>query len=61
MPFKSSAQSRAAFSGALGPEMKKKAKEWASVTNYKTLPEHAKKKKPSFKEAVMTELQKRQK
>lgn len=38
MPFKSQAQSRAAFSGALGQKMKKDAKEWASKTNYKTLP-----------------------
>jgi hypothetical protein len=38
MPFKSEAQSRAAFSGALGPKMKKAAKEWASKTDYKNLP-----------------------
>lgn len=42
MPFKSKAQERAAFSGALGPEMKGKAKEWASKTNQKKLPEHKK-------------------
>jgi hypothetical protein len=29
MPFKSQAQSRAAFGGYLGPEMKKKAPEFA--------------------------------
>lgn len=40
MPFKSVAQQRAAFSGALGPEMKAKAPEWASKTNFKGLPQH---------------------
>lgn len=39
MPFKSKAQMRAAFSGALGSEMKAKAKLWASETpSIKTLP-----------------------
>ena len=38
MPFKSEAQSRAAFGGYLGEEMKDKAKEFASKTDYKTLP-----------------------
>ena len=42
-PFKSKAQEKAAFSGALGPEMKSKAKEWASVTDQKHIPEHVKK------------------
>ena len=45
MPFKSQAQSRAAFSGALGPAMKKKAKEFAGVTDYSTLPDHVRKTK----------------
>ncbi len=45
MPFRSEAQSRAAFSGALGPKMKASAKEWASKTNYKTLPRRIKKSK----------------
>lgn len=40
MPFKSKAQERAAFSGALGEEMKEAAPEWASKTNQKKLPEH---------------------
>jgi len=43
MPFKSKAQMRAAFSGALGPEMKAKAATWAKETpNPKKLPEHVK-------------------
>ena len=37
MPFKSQAQERAAFSGALGPKMKAAAPEWASKTNQKSL------------------------
>ena len=45
MPFKSEAHSRAAFSGALGPKMKKAAKEWASKTDYKKLPNKVGKKK----------------
>lgn len=41
MPFKSRAQMKAAFSGALGSEMKKKARQWAHETpNIKGLPEH---------------------
>ncbi len=39
MPFKSKSQMRAAFSGALGPVMKKKATTWAKHTpNIKSLP-----------------------
>lgn len=39
MPFKSKAQMKAAFSGALGPEMKAKAKTWAAHTpSLKKLP-----------------------
>ncbi len=38
MPFKSKAQERAAFSGALGSKMKKAAPEWAKQTNQKALP-----------------------
>lgn len=46
MPFKSKAQERAAFSGALGPKMKARAKQWADETpNQKALPEHVKKTK----------------
>jgi hypothetical protein len=41
MPFRSSAQMRAAFSGALGPEMKAKADTWAHETpDLKSLPTH---------------------
>ena len=46
MPFESKAQMRAAFGGYLGPEMKRKAKQWADETpNIKRLPKHKKKKK----------------
>lgn len=39
MPFKSSAQMRAAFGGFLGPEMKAKATEFAAATpSIKSLP-----------------------
>lgn len=45
MPFQSKAQMRGAFSGHLGPEMKKKAKQWADETpNIKKL--------PSYKQAI---------
>ena len=40
MPFESKAQERAAFSGALGKEMKDKAPSWAAKTDQKNLPEH---------------------
>lgn len=41
MPFKSQAQQRAAFGGHLGPEMKKKAPQWAHETpNISKLPTH---------------------
>ena len=47
MPFKSQAQMRAAFGGYLGPDMKKKAKGWASETpNIKSLPKKVKKNHP---------------
>lgn len=47
-PFRSTAQMQAAFSGALGPEMKRKAKTWAKETpNLKMLPRHVKKRKPT--------------
>jgi hypothetical protein len=42
MPFKSKAQERAAFGGYLGSEMKHDAKEWASKTDQKHLPNHVK-------------------
>jgi hypothetical protein len=43
MPFKSSAQMRAAFSGALGPKMKSSAKTWAKETpDISSLPQHVK-------------------
>ncbi len=42
-PFRSKAQERAAFGGYLGPEMKSRAKAWASETpNQKSLPSHVK-------------------
>jgi hypothetical protein len=41
MPFKSQAQQRAAFGGHLGPEMKRKAPEFAHATpNISKLPQH---------------------
>jgi hypothetical protein len=44
MPFVSRAQQKAAFGGFLGPEMKKKAPQWAKETpDMKDLPEHKKK------------------
>lgn len=51
MPFTSKAQMRAAFSGALGDEMKSKADTWAHETpDIKALPEHVKpKKRPSIR------------
>ena len=50
MPFKSTAQMRAAFGGYLGAEMKSKAKQWADETpNIKSLPEHKKKVKLKVK------------
>ena len=40
MPFVSRSQMKAAFSGALGPEMKKKASHWAHETkDIRNLPE----------------------
>jgi len=45
MPFRSEAQSRAAFGGYLGSKMQRSAKEWASKTNYSNLPKYAKTKK----------------
>lgn len=42
MPFKSKAQMKAAFSGALGPEMQAKARQWADETpDPASLPYHA--------------------
>ena len=53
MPFQSKAQMRAAFSGALGPEMKAKAKQWASETpNPKSLPQHKAKSKGLIRGAM---------
>ena len=51
MPFKSHSQMKAAFAGALGPEMKAKAEQWASETpGIKHLPEHVKKHDPPAKQ-----------
>ncbi len=45
MPFQSKAQMRGAFAGALGPEMKAKADQWAHETpNLKSLPDRVGKK-----------------
>ena len=53
MPFKSKAQTRAAFGGYLGPQMKKKATKWAKETpNMKKLPQHVKK-ETKLNEAVL--------
>ena len=41
-PFRSEAQSRAAFGGYLGKKMQQSAKEWASKTNYSKLPKRVK-------------------
>lgn len=50
MPFKSKAQMKAAFAGALGEEMQGKAKQWAHETpNAKELSEHASNKKNTAK------------
>jgi hypothetical protein len=52
MPFKSRAQMKAAFSGGLGAEMKKRATLWAKETpDIKQLPEHvkAKPKRPKIR------------
>jgi len=48
-PFRSQAQEKAAFGGYLGPEMKSKAKQWASETDQKSLPKQAKSRKPQRK------------
>ena len=52
MPFESKAQMKAAFGGHLGPEMKRKAKEFARATpDISSLPEHKKgkgKKQPAI-------------
>lgn len=57
MPFKSQAQQRAAFGGHLGPEMQKKAPEWAHETpNIKKLPQHVKEDSP-IEEAPVLEHQ----
>lgn len=41
MPWKSSAQMRAGYAGALGPEMQRKAPEWSAETpSIRALPKH---------------------
>jgi hypothetical protein len=45
MPFQSKRQMRAAYAGTLGELMKRKAPEWSSKTDMKSLPERAPKKK----------------
>lgn len=49
MPFKSKAQQRAAFAGAIPGFSKKRAKQWADETDFEDLPEHAPKKKSKAK------------
>jgi hypothetical protein len=41
MPFQSKRQMRAAYAGTLGELMKRKAPEWSSKTDMKSLPERA--------------------
>lgn len=54
MPFESKAQMGAAFSGALGPEMKAKAEEWAHETpDIKSLPEHVHGARAKIKHALL--------
>lgn len=54
MPFQSQAQSRAAFGGYLGPEMKAKADEFAHATpgGIKSLPQHVGAKAPMGNKAA---------
>jgi hypothetical protein len=50
MPFTSKAQMRAAFSGALGSEMKSKARTWAHETpDIKELPDKVRRAKAAVK------------
>lgn len=60
MPFKSQAQSRAAFGGYLGPEMKAKASTWARETpnGISALPAHVKHNKPAQRKHLLTGLMK---
>jgi hypothetical protein len=51
-PFASRAQMAAAFAGRLGPEMQKRAKQWAAETpNIKKLPYHVKKRRKKLTKA----------
>lgn len=62
MPFKSKAQMRAAFAGALGPEMKKKAPMWAHETpEVARLPERSGKglKKMMMEDEAMRRMKKK--
>lgn len=53
MPFKSKAQERAAFAGALGPTMKAHAKEWAAETpSQAKLPQHVSASKKGLRRAA---------
>jgi hypothetical protein len=58
MPFKSKAQERAAFGGYLGEEMKRDAKEWASKTDQKHLPNHVRGRKDSKTKALHKKINK---
>lgn len=57
MPFRSTAQARAAWGGYLGPEMKDKAESWAHETpDLKALPAHVKSPKPLQRHAILRRL-----
>lgn len=59
MPFKSQAQMRGAFAGALGPEMQAKAPQWAAETSDpKALPMHIRKQQPRRRTALIDKLMK---
>jgi len=58
MPFKSLAQSRAAFGGYLGRAMQAKAREFASQTEYATLPKRVGASQPSMRDAIIRALKK---
>lgn len=57
MPFKSQAQQRAAFGGHLGPEMQRKAPEWAHETpNISKLPKHVRREDSPMEGTSMMEI-----
>jgi hypothetical protein len=60
MPFKSQAQSRAAFGGYLGPAMQQKADQWAHETpgGIKALPQHVAQQKAGQRKHIINQLSK---